>query len=352
MTAQHYDDNQLKDLGKAAADLSCVSGLPMDEAVTQKLANLQLNEEQVRRVVEHANITAFRNKHASMKAPNRVVEFDDGPADPSVVWSQLRSSAEFSGMPPVDLSASDYASEPSMKIASAPEFHLTSEVDPPVVAAQKLASLYDQLGQAHGILIDDRERASLGMREALDNLGGSVKSAMLQDITPTELRTAWYQHDPQYVEPAVRACGVPADTAKVASLRRINPDSAVVRHYAEFTKHAHLYDNRNQAALEVERRMLEVEEAYGELAKAAGLKGVLQGAKRLYRGTSVGKYLGNPKSGLNKAAKGVALGTGALAAGTAGLGMYGAYKGIQGAGNVISGTGRAIGNIGSGGQQQ
>lgn len=356
-----YDDSRLKEMGKSAADLSTVSGIPMDEAVTRKLSSLQLSEEQVRRVVEHANIAAFRNKHASMQAPNRVVDFDAGPADPSVVWDKLQASQSFGDdRPPIDLSPSDYAAEPVLKMASAPELDLGLEevpADSPEVAFRKLASLHAQLEQAHEILSSDKANAGLSMREHLEDLVDRVKSASLEGATYHELVGAWEAAEPRWVGVAVRACALEPEAGKIASHRRINPEAPVVSVYAEFAKAASDYTTRHQAVMDIEQRLVAVTEAANELAKVAGLGSMLSAGRRgLAKATSkvapgLNRSVGSAaKAGLGtagKIGKGVAKGVGYGALGVGALGAYGAYKGIQGAGDIMSGTGKAIGNIGA-----
>jgi len=70
--------HDLENLGKTAARLSETSGISLTEACTRTLDGEGLNQEQVRRAVEHANINAVNSKFASLRGDNRIVHLDHG----------------------------------------------------------------------------------------------------------------------------------------------------------------------------------------------------------------------------------------------------------------------------------
>lgn len=90
-TLHRISAGQLRSLGKQAS-LAYESGVPLSEAVTEVLRDHpDLNQEQIKRVVEFSNNAAFDQTFRKMGGDHRVVDFDGGPAKAGDVINNLRS---------------------------------------------------------------------------------------------------------------------------------------------------------------------------------------------------------------------------------------------------------------------
>lgn len=84
--------DQLRSLGKRAS-LMYESGTPLSDAVTEVLRDRpELNQEQIKRVVEFTNNAAFDHTFQKMGKAHRVVDFEGGPAKAGDVINNLRTS--------------------------------------------------------------------------------------------------------------------------------------------------------------------------------------------------------------------------------------------------------------------
>lgn len=232
MAGQPVDPDRLQNMGKTAARLAETSGLSLSEAVVRTVEREKLNSEQVRRVVESANIEAFNRKFASMTGGDRFVSIDDGPADPQQVLSQLgcAQSGEY------EIGTTDYDLPPT-KVAE-----LTSGTMPVHRtrggAVGDVLRLQSKLAAAHEIVVQDAEAASAEMGVALADLGDWVKRATLNGAEAGEVYASWAGAHPEIAKLAANRLmgGVPALT-KVAG-RRLNPEHPVVASFAHFVKTA------------------------------------------------------------------------------------------------------------------
>ncbi len=84
---------KLRALAKHACAAHLESGVPLSEAVINVLRNEHgLGSEHVRRVVEFANNDVFQAIFEKTSGDHRFIDFNGGPADPSVVLKELRMS--------------------------------------------------------------------------------------------------------------------------------------------------------------------------------------------------------------------------------------------------------------------
>ena len=101
---------ELEVLGKEAASKYCRgNSATLTAAVVDTVKTAGLAPEQVRRVVEFANIDAFHQEFKKEGAGHRVVEFDKGPADFSDVIKELNDTG---GVLEMNKNAFDYSSPP------------------------------------------------------------------------------------------------------------------------------------------------------------------------------------------------------------------------------------------------
>lgn len=328
--ATPVDPARLEELGKQAAMLADAYQMTVQDACVDKLSGLDLTSEQVRRVVEAANVEAFQRKYATMDPCNRVVDFDGGPADPMQVLQTLNNAARPT---PKVAHVWDYDLAPDADTPPSP----TKLSDVPVVdrtvdgVLQDVSNLRSKLAGAHTEVVDSRAAAALQMEEVLGGLGDKVKSASAEGLALDDLVAAWSKVNPVLVKVALSGMPpLPRRTEKVAQY--INPEHPVVTMYETFCKHAQDYYRMDGARRELEQKMLEVDEflmkhASGKdnAARAAGqmtakaIKGTKKGLKALYQsagefGEEVARSLGkDPKAG-RKAGKAVLVGGSTVAA--------------------------------------
>jgi hypothetical protein len=294
------DASHLEALGKTAARLAESAEITLNDAVVETIGHEKLNAEQVRRVVEHANVDAFNRKFASMQGPMRAVALDGGPADPVHVLQSLEASAQSSGEM---IGTTDYSMPPMVrKEAAVTHPYVPSRTREGVVG--DVYDLHRTLKAAHDELTQNAEASHYMMLEALEDLTDRTKRAQLQGALPEEVFLAWSTHHADLAKVAASQVGLRAtDVAKVASLRVINPQQPVVRSFMEFAKRASSYYTNVQARRDVEAELGRVD---AWLQKQSSQRSYLStGAEGL--ATGVRKVIG----GGGEVAAGLAKGLGA-----------------------------------------
>jgi hypothetical protein len=120
MKAHPRSGEELELLGKrAAACWERGETKTLTEAVVQTVKQAQLSPEQVKRVVEFTNTSAFLNQFNKEGSTHKVIEFEGGPADASDILKDLNDGG---GGSVFDRGTLDYASPPSeTKTASVQE---------------------------------------------------------------------------------------------------------------------------------------------------------------------------------------------------------------------------------------
>lgn len=244
--------DQLESFGKQAARLAETNSLTLTDAVIQVLGGEKLGSEQVRRVVEFANIEAFHRKYSSLDPCNRVVHLDGGPADASQVLQTL-GSRTFGKAASMD----DYDFPPEQKIASVPvECYIPRT---PSGSLGEIFSLQSQLRSAHEELVQGVEAAKFAMVERLVALRAQVKKAAADGATAGDLLSAWAAIDPELAKVAYGRVDDLVSGDKVAG-RRINPNHPTVRTFEQFAKVAQDYAARQRALGEIEAQLTRVSE--------------------------------------------------------------------------------------------
>lgn len=290
----------------------------LTSAVVEVVKTAGLSPEQVRRVVEFTNQSAYISEFKKEGSHHKVVHFDGGPADPSEVLKDLNDGGGGSVFDPGN---GDYSAPPASlgKVAAANEAALGVE-------AVKTASIFDPEGEsgdvadvdypyadplreaydAHGLMRSLEKEAQSNLHTELyafqticDDLFHEVKQASLNGTPLSHVVAAWSQGAPdadaammksafQVLTPRLLENGVfPSKTAiseslseKVASAGVVNPDHPLPQLYKAFCESA-----TKLAALEQVRR-----EADG----AAGKLDVFlrTAVKEASTASSVGSFLG------------------------------------------------------------
>jgi len=248
------DAMTFENLGKQAARLAETGDLSLTEAVVHTIGHVKLNSEQVRRVVEQANVEAFNRKFASTSGSMRAVHIDGGPADPAAVLQALNDGArprevtidvlEYS-MPPEQFKTSSFSFVDSARTADG--------------VRGDVHALSDRLRAAHDEVTQNYEAARGDMNEHLVSLSGEVKAASLQGATSGEIFSAWAKVDAELAKLAFGKLShlMHGDGTKVAG-REISPRSSVVRTFADFSKSAHSYEAHQRALTELEAELHKV----------------------------------------------------------------------------------------------
>ena len=159
-----FSGEDLETLGKQAAQVwSNGDATTLNEAVIETVKKAGLSPEQVRRVIEFTNTSAYLGEFHKEGSLHRVIEFHGGPADPSAVLQSL-----------------NFSNEKVAHVQGTNDYELPPVAHLPlsVQGEDKLAEMFGQEGSGipeenpFGDLIDLREKVS-AMRE---NLSSEISS--------------------------------------------------------------------------------------------------------------------------------------------------------------------------------
>lgn len=244
----------LETLGKQAAGLSESGELSLTDAVVRTIGREKLNSEQVRRVVEHANIEAYNRKFASLSGVMRAVHIDGGPADPMAVLQSLNDGAR---PKEVTIDALEYVMPPetpkTASFAGGDFFDRTAGG-----VRHDVHGLHQRLSAAHDELTQGAEAARGVMNDAMSELADHVKRASLQGATPDEIWRAWsVQHGELAKLAFARTKHLMGPDVKVAG-RSLSPATGVVRAFADFVKAAQSYEAHVVARNNVEAEICKI----------------------------------------------------------------------------------------------
>lgn len=249
------DASQLEELGKQAAHMADVNGISMNDAVVQTLGHAKLNAEQVRRVVEFANIDMFNRKYAAMSGLVRAVHVDGGPADPVHVIQSLNDAAR---PREVVVDSLEYSAPPDFVKRAAPFTELPQRTSNGVLT--EVLGLQHKLSSAHDELVQSEEAAKERLSEAFLSLADAVKSASISGATPQEIFSAWQVVHPELAKIAyTKLAGLMKLTNTKVAGRSLNPAAKVVMVFSDFVK-----ESKSAEAHALARHSVEV-----ELAKVA-----------------------------------------------------------------------------------
>lgn len=263
MRGSNMDPGHLETLGKRAAALSESGELSLTDAVVQTIGKTKLNAEQVKRVVEFANQTAFDRKYASLDASMRVVHINGGPADPVQVLQDLNDGARPEHTVMQNL---DYVLPPSGSKTSSLDFGLgqVSEEDSGLRGRTiaQIQQLRSKLSAAHEELTLLEGSNRLQMTEALRQLQQDVHTAVkTAGLCREDLMAAWAGVDSELISTALGAMGLlPQRPPGTKVAQRVNPAHPVVSGYKSFVRFAKKYAQATMARKDVEMQLVKVDE--------------------------------------------------------------------------------------------
>jgi hypothetical protein len=241
----------------------------LTDAVVGTVKEAQLSPEQVKRVVEFTNHSAFSAEFKKEAQKHRIIEFSGGPADPSVVIQDLNDGGSPLGSPSFD----DYSSEPSAKMASAEEedelwglFKAAGSDIPEENPFAPALDLREKLSAAEDHFTAQISGLETLFAELTDRLYHEVKQAslsghslgevlrVLEAAEPEEvhIKTAFEAISPRLLADGVfdSMVGIGQSLEKTGSARVANPDHPLVTLFGEykgiFDKYAELYSAREE----------------------------------------------------------------------------------------------------------
>ena len=257
--ARSVSGEDLETFGKKAAQDYSSGRFPrLSDSVIETVKHAGLSPEQVRRVVEFANQTAYLQAF-NKEGAHRVIEFPGGPADPASVLQDLNDGG---GGTVFDRGTLDYSTPPTRK-------HASADVDREVAAAfavkdvplprhnpfVEIHDLRDKLASAY-----DHHTSRLSGLETIyhdlsDELYKHVKQAALNGTSIGEVVRAWSHvvDDPTYVKVAFSVIGprllkdavfrTPSELSvsieKTGSARAVNLEHPIVVTMTEFCDALH-----------------------------------------------------------------------------------------------------------------
>lgn len=291
-SARPVDPEQLESLGKQAAALFRDNQTPLSQAVVETVKEARLSPEQVKRVCEFANTTAYLEAFDKMGSVRNVV-FDGGPADPARVIQDLNSGAH----PAVHHVASDYAKpfESYKKASVRPDdiFAESFQITPTVL--EKTASLQFNHSE-HASPVEDVNDMRIRLEAVREDLmskissSGVIREDMSSDLCRSaaqavsegyslgDIAKAWsgYSSDAGVVKEAMSLVagylngrGYSEETLnmsmrKTASAGNIpNPQHPLVEQFVAFSKVAHGHRVLETAVSVVDEQLREVRTALG-----------------------------------------------------------------------------------------
>lgn len=253
MSGKSTDAGTLEGLGKQAAALHERASITMTEAVVQTIGRAKLSSEQVRRVVEFANIEMFNRKYAAMAGSFRTVHVDDGPADPAAVLQDLNDIAR---PQEVIVDALEYSMPPDLgKTAGLMDI---PEARPRGAVMAEIYALHSKVSAAHDELIQSVEASKERVAELFVDLVDAVKSASAGGAAPEEILAAWMKINPEAAKVAyARARPFMRANTKVAG-RYLNPAAEVVDVFAKLVKESQSCQRHTLALKNVEAELVKI----------------------------------------------------------------------------------------------
>lgn len=275
--AKPIDPEKLELMGKRAAALFRDSSTSLSQAVVETVKEARLAPEQVKRVCEFANTTAYLE--AFEKAGElRNITFDGGPADPSVVLKDLNDGSS----PAINqVESSDYSTPSSS--------YKTSSVNDSLLAeAFNVSSVFDKTAAVekhsrHADPMEDVNDMRINLEAVRDDLISKLSSA---EVVYGDVRQAVCEAAAQAVESGTTLADISrawADYAPRGDLLK----AAMVEVVGHLQSRGHEYEEINDSLKKVASTGVmanpehPVIQSFAGFAKAAHVKNVLR------RGVSV-----------------------------------------------------------------
>jgi hypothetical protein len=352
--AKAKSGEELEVFGKQAACQYVTGKAPtLNEAVVETIKHAGLSPEQVKRVIEFANVDAYLKEFNKEGSDHKYIEFDGGPADPSVILKDLNDGG---GGTVFDRGTADYDQPPGQKAASAEEFEKVASVDfnPTETAYEQMwEAKNEQLPYANPLqdALNVREKISAihentnselvsleGMYLDLgDSLFKQVKQASLDGMPLSDIVQAWgtTTDNPEFVKaafallsPRLLENGVFSSKTEIgqsltkrASAGIINEKHPLIKDFSDYCevleKMAHLRIVRDESASHLDGLNTFLKQAGGVADAARKGLGKLPGLWGRARDTAA-EYGGKVTRGLAKDPKN----PGAIAKGIGGAVKY------------------------------
>lgn len=282
------DPRTLEMLGKNASQLASNRSGGMTDAVVEAIGDKKLNEQQIRRVVEHANIDMFNTKFSEIQGTVRSVHFEGGPADPVEVLQKLNNAAR---PQEVMMTPSDYSTAPDFSKSSSAEPESDGKTAEHCI--QEVLELRTKLALARDALAAGRDTAEIQSLSSIDPVLESIKSASAAGASSSEVYEALCATNKAAAEvlfPQIRHL-IDEKNEKVAS-REISQNSRLVQTFASFAKAASEVIEYSNELNEVLEGIAQVDEWLKEASAARefgenlarGAKGLINGGRAVVRG--------------------------------------------------------------------
>jgi hypothetical protein len=255
--AHPHSGEFLEVLGKkAAANWGNGQYKTLTESVTETVKQAQLSPEQVKRVVEFANTSAYLTEFHKEGEPHKVVDFQGGPADASEILKDLNDGG---GGSVFDKGSLDYEAPPAETKTSSPrEEYLLEQMfggrPPPELPYAnphaEVIDLKDKLAGAAEHLQSQISGLEIMYADLGDRVYHQVKQAALGGVSLGEVMQAWETVSPSHdhikvaftlITPRLLREGVfynvdqmTASVDKTAGARVVNPAHPLVTEFGEF----------------------------------------------------------------------------------------------------------------------
>ena len=248
--ARPVDPGRLQLLGKQAAALYSSNCTPLSDAVLEVIKDQDLGPEHARRVCEFANQSAFQNEWEKGGSV-RNIEFEGGPADPSVVLKGMNDGSQ-----PDTHHVDDYSAPPSAPQARNVEEEIFGKqacAGPTATGLSDLHALRTTAMGAREHVMSKISSLTTRMELLKEDLYGEVKKCVLVGEPLSKIAAAWshFGHEQDLYDgiSAVRNQlvnhGVMTKRAFIESLRSSaavghepNPEHGVISTFIEFSKTA------------------------------------------------------------------------------------------------------------------
>lgn len=326
--AREVSGEHLEVLGKKAAALWGEGrSKSLNEAVVETVKHAGLSPEQVKRVVEFTNTAAYLTEFHKEGTGHKVVDFANGPANPSAVLQDLNDGGGGSvfdpgtgdyNQPPKEKRSSDARGDAALAQMFAAEDRSYPEHNPfstTMDLRDKLASVYEtttsQLSTLENMFSDLSDRVFHQVKQAaLQGHSLSEIAEIWKNVAPSDehVKVAFRQFVPRLVDNGVFRSheDVVASLEKVAYVGLVNEEHPLVDEFKEYcevlSKIAEVREMQNEAGEGVARITAFLKGASGEGllergvnlldrgSRAAGRAGEWAGDALLGQGK--GKYVG------------------------------------------------------------
>lgn len=274
---------RLRLLGKQASARYARDGGALTDAVVDVLRSQQgLGPEHVRRVTEFANTYAFDDAFNKEAGDHRVVNFSEGPADPSGVIKELR-------LGPTPTTAGLSLSQPSEYIPgedgieamfgghrkTAGQMARTQDY-PQANPYGTVVGLWENLTAARDLIASDLSSLEIAYDSTADGLYKEARQVLFEGSSPADVSSvvASAASHPNFVKLALKLIskrmemdGVPASTnlQKVASVRLANSEHPLFQATQEFVKVAGQRFNHVAALGQLDEQLVTVRKRLREV---------------------------------------------------------------------------------------